>query len=82
MTKFERISKRLRAECGVQIPPETKLHRTYAGREQKSRGGWVWFVLTEDGREIGSQISVTDLLKADKLDVHTDENNSISIYVK
>lgn len=80
MTKFERLIARLR-EMGVEIPDGAQLRRTYAGRHQRSAGAWSWYLVDADGHElhIGSQISVTDLLKETTLHTWQDRLGDLHI---
>lgn len=71
MTPVERLVERMRI-AGANIPPDYEFHRSYAGRVQRQNGAWSWWIgspsLGLGSRyEIGSQYSVTQLLKARRL---------------
>jgi len=47
--------------------PNFKIRRTYAGRHQKAAGGWVFYLVDDNGREIfGSCDRASEFLKAYK----------------
>ena len=68
MKPSERLIARLRA-MGVEIPEGATIRRTHAGYWQKAQAAWSWFVADANGKElgIGSQISVTELLREKRL---------------
>jgi len=76
MTKFQRLQKRLEKMYG-QAP--TDFERTYAGRNLRARGAFVWTAKLGI-KTIGSCWTVTELLKAKHL---TDQHcgfNEIEIF--
>lgn len=74
MTPTERLIGRLRT-MSVPIPEGTQLRRTYAGRDQRSKGAWSWFFDYPDRsrwpdrtfRPIGSIYPVSLLLREPRL---------------
>jgi len=76
--KAERLMKCLRSQ-GVTVPDGSTLHRTHAGRLQRSSGAWSWFLLDPAGRVVcGGYSSVTDLLRG-ALSVSEDTNGSLNV---
>lgn len=69
MKPIEKLCIRLKEELDIDADPNS-FHRTRAGHWQRKYGAWSWFVKFKEvnGNCIGSQHSVTELLKADKLD--------------
>lgn len=70
-TPVERLVERMR-DAGANIPPGYEFHRTHAGRVMRQNGAWSWFIASPSlgpstRNEIGSQYSVTQLLKARRL---------------
>lgn len=83
-TKNERLIERLRL-MGLVIPVDAEIERTYAGREQKAAGAFVWIIEVNPGvgmvnHIITSQWPVTDLLKEKKLSIHLDDSGQFTIY--
>lgn len=68
MTRSARQVLALLAKIGMTgLPAQISIHRTHAGRLQRSDGAWSWFALDESGREvIGSQWPVTEIVRKDK----------------
>ena len=80
-TKAQRLIEKIEAECGVFV--KAPLQRVRAGHWQRSAGAWSWHSRTlpergDNGEEVGSQFSVTELLKSKKL-IHSRINGSIHI---
>jgi len=68
--KARRLFRRLREELGIDVPEDAFIRRTYAGRNQKSAGAFVWFLESRSNviwPPMGSSWPVTDLLKCSKL---------------
>ena len=68
--KTERLAERLKKEHRIDADPST-FERVYAGHWQRSSGAWSWWMFLREekdrGRQtIGSQFSVTELLKMEK----------------
>ena len=74
-----RLSKKIYNELGLKVFPI--IFRTYAGRNLKSGGAFVWMMYLEDGREVGSISKVSDFFKKD-VELYVDTNwNDIEIGV-
>ena len=58
------LADKIKKEIGFEVEPI--ITRTRAGRWQRSNGAWKWFMLTKNGRAIGSQDKAIDCLKAEK----------------
>jgi len=71
MTGSEKLINRLRDELDISLSDDAVIKRTYAGRNLKAAGAFVWQIYDPKHpvREIGSQYTVTELLKFKKLDV-------------
>lgn len=82
MTPFQRLVWRLEQD-GYELPIMT-LHRTYAGHWQRAAGAWSWWGADQLGREIiASQYRITDLLKAEAIEVGDDHyGNALVLYPK
>ena len=72
MSTWEKLRKRLREECEFEIGKEFR--RCYPGRHQRAAGAWSWIAPNgwNEGWNVGSQWSMTDLLKANKVVVEKD----------
>lgn len=44
------------------------IERVYAGHWQRSRGAWSWFAILENGPSVGSCYTMTECVKAKKLE--------------
>ena len=74
-----RLSKKIYNELGLKVFPI--IFRTYAGRNLKRGGAFVWMMYLEDGREVGSISKVSDFFKKD-VELYVDTNwNDIEIGV-
>ena len=66
----QKLVQRLRDEHGLAIPDDFHFERVYAGHWQRSAGAWSWYMCypAPGGgvQEIGSQWSVTELLRSKK----------------
>ena len=80
---LDRLIKQLR-EDGYEVPDGLTMHRTYAGFWQRNAGAWSWWAADRLGREVlGSQWGITDLLKADSIEVGDDHyGNALVLYPK
>lgn len=69
MTKWELLRKRLKEECDFEVGEEFR--RCYPGRHQRSAGAWSWVTTSKKTQmwNVGSQWSMTELLKADNITV-------------
>jgi hypothetical protein len=69
MTTVEKLVKRLREECEIDIPEQYDFKRTYAGQIERLRGAWSWFILDGiNGHEIvGSQYPARELVRAPRI---------------
>lgn len=66
------MMKRIREELEFEhLPPDARIKRTYAGHRMKKRGAFIWMVesKSEFVADIGSSLTVTELLKAPELEV-------------
>ena len=72
MSKWQRLRKRIKEELGIEL--EEEFTRLYPGYWQRSRGAWSWEAKRPAGARlpVGSQWSMTELLKADKLTAYQD----------
>ena len=73
MKSVERLAARLEREHQIKLDVRT-FNRTRAGHWQRSAGAWSWYayLVREENAgfvDIGSQFSVRQLLKAEKLEV-------------
>lgn len=71
-TPTERLVARLRALDPDLLPPNVTAERTYAGWSQRANGAWSFELFDADtgyGLNIGSQWSMTRLLKERRLSV-------------
>jgi hypothetical protein len=66
----ERLIARLR-EIGLDLPAGTRLVRVNPSPSMRNAGAWSWAALGPDGYDlrIGSQYPMTELLRAESLDV-------------
>lgn len=45
-------------------PGPYQIHRTYAGRHQRSAGAWSWFLVDQNGMEVvGSCFTATEIVR-------------------
>ena len=58
----ERLSQKIRRELGLECIPET-FQRTYAGKNQKAQGAFVWVIQDDRGHQIGSIYPASDCIK-------------------
>lgn len=70
MKKVDRLIERLTRDCDYKISPQAKFIRLYPGRHQRCAGAWLWCIQDIGLREIASCETVTDLLKAHRIEVH------------
>lgn len=72
MTKWERLRKRLLKECELEVGKE--FSRCYPGRHGRSAGAWSWVTThaKTKGWNVGSQWSMTELLKSKEISVEHD----------
>lgn len=85
-SKNERMIERLR-KLGLTIPRGAEIERTYVQQAQKDAGALVWYISVMPGNGmadhiIGSQWPVTELLKAEKLDIYLDDYSQFIIKPK
>jgi hypothetical protein len=66
MTIAERLLARLR-KAGLDLPEGSQLVRVYPSSARRNEGAWSWAALGPDGRDLqlGSQFSMTELLRAE-----------------
>lgn len=77
MAIWPKLRQRIKDELGYEC--EETFVRTYAGRNQKAAGAWVWFA--QAGRlTIGSQWTMTELLKAPYLLFSINHFYEVSVY--
>jgi len=73
----KRVAKRIKKEFNIEVKPV--IYRTYAGRWQRSRGAWSWWMELKDSPiMVGSAFPARDILKAKKLSI-SDTDNEIFI---
>jgi hypothetical protein len=74
---WPKLRRRIKDELGYEC--EETFHRTYVGRNQKAEGAWVWYaqagIMT-----VGSQWTMTELLKAPYLSSSKEFYLDVSIY--
>lgn len=77
-----RLNKKLKA-LGHNIELEGPVHRSYAGKWQKTDGGcWMWSCKIKDSSiTAGSSDRLSDIVKAAKLDVSMDKTCGLNIDV-
>jgi hypothetical protein len=63
MKTSENLIERLRKELGLKISKTSKIERLRPGYWQRSAGAWRWHI----DNHIGSEETMTDLVKAKKL---------------
>lgn len=74
MRPQDRLLKRLHDELGIELPEQAEIHRTHAGRIQRSQGAWSWFAhipleFYRAGQpQVGSHWPVGMLLSARRLE--------------
>lgn len=72
-TPSQKLISRIREELKVDLPEDTVIRRTHAGRNQKGNGAWVWFLYSPTRSYIstyGSAYTVTELLKQKELELY------------
>lgn len=83
MTPSERLVARLREECGLELPEGAYAARTFAGRHMLSAGAWRVRLCEADGMPIqpltGSHWTVTELVRAERIEVTTNRFGDRSI---
>lgn len=59
-----RLAKKIERDCDIRCDPET-FERTYAGKNQKAAGSFVWTMFLSDGQSwfIGSVEMASELVK-------------------
>ncbi len=72
MTRFAKaLRKRLTNELGFKLPNEIEIQRTYAGRNQRDGGAFLWHLKPHQDfyglMNIGSIWPVRGILKAEKI---------------
>ena len=68
MTKWERLRKRLKDECRLEVGFE--FQRVYPGYWQRAAGSWSWCITLNGSWIVGSQWCMTYLLKCKTISVH------------
>lgn len=66
MTAIERISQRLAADHGIEIPEDTELRRLGGGQWARAQGRWSWSMWSPTSPTLapyGSQYPATELLR-------------------
>lgn len=59
----ERLAEKIKKELGINLNPET-FTRTYAGRQQKAGGAWVWMMSETLGHmDVGSCYPASECVK-------------------
>ena len=79
MSKWDKLRKRIREELGIKL--EEEFTRLYPGYWQRSRGAWSWLSRRPAGAHlsVGSQWSMTELLKAKTLTAYQDSSVDTAI---
>jgi len=77
----KKLLKRLREELGLDIPEDTVIHRTRAGRHQLAAGGWCWWISLRTGATIGSFYTVKELAKSPYLSSQVSEMSSQDLLI-
>ena len=72
MKKSERLMKRLEDELHLDIPVGSRFRRLYPGHAQRANGAWSWCIERHPQYDIGSNFSVTELLKCKTLVAYED----------
>lgn len=72
----EKLQRRMRQELSLEMPADSAIRRTYAGRHQRAAGAFIWTLETEDRRSgffgwhvVGSQYTVRELMRARKIEI-------------
>jgi len=69
----ERLLQRIRAEAPFDVPEGSRIRRLYPGHWQRSAGAWVWCIERPGMGDVGSQWTMGDCVKAEKLTFSEDE---------
>ena len=75
MKSSEKMLNWLRSQ-GFEFSDQAVIRRTYAGRNQRSAGAWMWYVFDYPGTpyQVGGYAPLSELLKCPKLEF--DHHNS------
>jgi hypothetical protein len=79
MSTIDRIRQRLLRVHGIDLPADTELRRTHAGRAMKSQGAWSWSLFSPSNARdanYGSHYPATDLLKCRNWEIELDNYTS------
>jgi hypothetical protein len=86
MTKVERLRAKL-VEQGFDLAPAGDFNRLYPGHWQRAAGAWSWFISgvrhPDYGSrmlDVGSQVSVTELLAAPSIIRRRDPSGDVSLF--
>lgn len=72
MKIFEKLRLKLNKELNLNIPEDAVFKRVRASKEQVSAGAWSWScTFTDNYRQIGSQFTATEIIKAKKISYET-----------
>lgn len=83
LSALDKIRERLATEHNINLPDDTELHRTRAGRSGLTTGQWSWSLWSMTMRDgLGSQWTATDLLRCPSwtIDDPSQNNPDRSIY--
>lgn len=70
LTPSQKMLALLREKFKLQIPWDAKVDRVRAGYWQRAGGAFSWMIMAEGFGGIGSQTSITDLLRCPNLEVN------------
>ena len=79
MKAIVRIRERMLVDHGIDLPVDTEIRRTHAGRAMKSAGAWSWSLWSPSSprdANYGSHYPATELLKCRNWEIELDNYTS------